>query len=437
MHILLTCAYVAAFVYVIRKWSFFRSDSIKPSWATALFLFKIIAGILLGLIYTYHYTDTKTTDTFKFFNDSKILFQSIHSHPYDFFRMLTGFDDEAPELRSYYERMDAWLNTNLLFNDNRTIIRLNALFHFFSFGYYYIHVVFLNFLSFIGLFSLFKVFESECPERKKELLFFTFLFPSTLFWGSGLLKDGLLLFGMGVLVYQFYFYLKHPEQHRRIVPIVLSFALLSITKLYIIVLLAPGLLTWAIMTKLKFGKPLIYTVAVYFLFFTCAFNFYRILPEYNLAAMLYWKQFNFYGFATSVDSKSLIEIPRLGLDTWSVVKNMPQAFLTTYLRPFFNDIKGNPLVLLSVLENCMIFFATAISLLNYRRPLQKDTGFLWATIFFVITLYILIGLTTPVLGAIVRYKIPALPFLGFVLVSLSKKSGIFTIIDNRISSNGK
>ena len=144
MHILLTCAYVAAFVYIIRKWSFFKSEGIPASWATYLFLFKIVAGVILGLIYTYHYTDPKTTDTFKFFNDSTILFQSIWTHPYDFFRMLTGYDAESEELRSYYLRMDAWLNTNLLFNDNRTIIRLNAIFHFFSLGYYYIHVVFLN-----------------------------------------------------------------------------------------------------------------------------------------------------------------------------------------------------------------------------------------------------------------------------------------------------
>jgi len=429
MHILLTCAYVAAFVYIIRKWSFFKSEGIPAAWPTYLFLFKIVAGVILGLIYTYHYTDPKTTDTFKFFNDSTILFQSIWTHPYDFFRMLTGYDAESEELRSYYLRMDAWLNTNLLFNDNRTIIRLNAIFHFFSLGYYYIHVVFLNFLSFIGLFSLYKVFERELPERKKELLLFTFLLPSTLFWGSGLLKDGLLMFGLGVFLYNFYQFLKFPKEHKRLIPLALSIGLLCITKFYIIVLLTPGIVIWWLSVKLKLSRPAIYVIVGYLLFFTCAFNFYRILPEYNLAAMLYWKQFNFFGYATAVESKSLIDIPRLGLDTWSVLKHAPQAFLTTYLRPFFNDIKGNPLILLSVLENCIIYVITLITIFNFRKPIQNDKGFFWIAILFVMTLYILIGLTTPVLGAIVRYKIPALPFLGFVMVSLSKKSKIFTIID--------
>ncbi len=434
MHILLTCAYVAVFVYIIRKWSFFKSDGIPVAWLTYLFLFKIVAGVILGFIYTYHYTDTKTTDTFKFFNDSTVLFQAIWSHPYDYFRMLTGFDADASELRVYYLRMDAWLNTNLLFNDNRTIIRLNAIFHLFSLGYYYIHVVFLNFLSFIGLFCLFKVFEKECPERKKELLLFTFLLPSTLFWGSGLLKDGLLIFGLGVFIYHFYNYLKSPNPSKHLIPLLLSVGLLSITKFYIIILMAPGLITWWLTTRFKLKRPSIYIFSAYLIFFACAFNFYRILPEYNLTAILYWKQFNFYGFAASVESKSLIEIPRLGLDTWSILKNVPQAFLTTYLRPFFNDVKGNPLVLLSVLENCIIYIVTIIAFLNFRKPIQNDKGFLWIAIIFILTLFILIGLTTPVLGAIVRYKIPALPFLGFVMVSISKKSKIITIIDNRISS---
>ena len=433
MHIILTCAYIAAFVYIIRKWSFLKSDGIPTNWPIYLFLLKIIAGIFLGLLYTYHYTDPKATDTFKFFNDSTILFHSLSNHPYDFFRMLTGFDADAHELRSYYLQMDAWLNTNLLFNDNRTIIRLNAVFHFFSLGFYYIHVVFLNFLSFVGLFCLYKVFANECPERKKELLILTFLFPSTLFWGSGLLKDGLLLFGMGTFIYHFYFYLKNPNQQKRLLPLLLTIGLLSITKFYIIILLAPGLVTWWLVSKLKLARPATYIVAAYLLFFIFAFNFYHVFPEYNLAVMLHWKQFNFYGYAASVESKSLIEIPRLGYDTWSILKNVPHAFFTTYFRPFFNDIHGNPLVLLSVLENCFIFILTGISIFHFRKPLQNDKGFLWIALVFLITLYVLIGLTTPVLGAIVRYKIPALPFLGFVLVSWSKKSKKMITIDGRFS----
>jgi uncharacterized membrane protein YbaN (DUF454 family) len=36
-------------------------------------------------------------------------------------------------------------------------------------------------------------------------------------------------------------------------------------------------------------------------------------------------------------------------------------------------------------------------------------------------MYSLIGLITPVLGAIVRYKVPVLPFLMFILIALWNK----------------
>ena len=432
MHILLTCAYTAIFIYIIRKWSFFRSEGIPSSWPSILFLLKIAAGVFLGLIYTYHYTDTKTTDTFKFFNDSSILFGALRDHPYDFFRMLTGYHDDAPELRKYYLQMDAWLNTNMLFNDNRTIIRLNAVFHFFSLGNYYVHVVLLNFLSMTGLFALYKVFSNECGDRKKELLLLTFMLPSTLFWGSGLLKDGLLIFGMGIFIYHFYYFLKSPGETKRLLPLIVMTGLLSITKFYIIIILAPGLVTWWITARMNLKHSGRYLALVYAVFFIVAFNFYRIVPEYDLAAMLYWKQFNFYGFANSVDSKSLISIPILGLDSWSVIKNIPHAFVTTFFRPFFFDIKGNPLVLLSVTENCILFVITGMAIYNFRKPLQKDKGLFWTAVCFILILYVLIGLTTPVLGAIVRYKIPALPFLGFVLISLSKKPKFIINIEQRI-----
>ena len=115
--------------------------------------------------------------------------------------MLTGIDGKAPELFPYYEQMNSWLNASPVYNDNRTIIRLNAFFRFFSLGHYYVHVVFINFLSFTGLFCLYKSFLNYLPEKKTELLFLTFLMPSMMFWGSGLLKDGLLISGFGIFIY--------------------------------------------------------------------------------------------------------------------------------------------------------------------------------------------------------------------------------------------
>src|SRR6185436_16535568 len=115
-----------------------------------------VSGILLGMVYTFYYTNHQDTDTFKFFEDSKIMFDAIYDRPNDFFRMLTGIDGKSSDLYPYYLKMNSWLNTNPGVNDNKTIVRMNAFFRFFSLGYYYVHVVFLNFFSFVGLFCLYK-----------------------------------------------------------------------------------------------------------------------------------------------------------------------------------------------------------------------------------------------------------------------------------------
>ncbi len=154
MEIFLVVAYVFLFIFILRKAAFFKTEGLPTYFPAAIFVLKVFSGCALGLVYTYYYTDQTTTDTFKFFKDSGILFESMKHHPSDFLRMLTGIGADAPELRPYYEKMNTWLNTDVLFNDNKTVVRINTLFRFFSLGHYYVHVVFVNVISFIGFFNL-------------------------------------------------------------------------------------------------------------------------------------------------------------------------------------------------------------------------------------------------------------------------------------------
>ncbi|MBL0102990.1 MAG: hypothetical protein IPP51_04100 [Bacteroidetes bacterium] len=420
MQIILTITYAVIFLFFIRKFSFFKVEGISPKAPSAIFLIKIAAGICLGLIYTYYYTDIKTTDTFKFFNDSKILYGSLKNSPWDFFRMISGYHADDADLRHYYLQMDSWLNNNMFVNDNRTIIRLNAFFCLFTIGHYYPNVVFLNFLSFSGLFCLYKVFISVLPERKKALLIFTFLFPSVLFWGSGLLKDGLLLFGLGLFLYQFHKLLTDKIDKSRIFFLLIGIAVLFLTKVYVIALLVPALFAWYLSNKLESIKPIYIFLASYLIYFVVAFNVYHIFPEYHLAAILYWKQWNFYGYALLMHSNSLIQIPLLDFNAITVIKYSPNAFANTLLRPSLLDISGNPLQLLAIAENTLILLLLSLPIFFYRKQNKASQNSLFLTAcFLTITLFILIGLITPVLGAIVRYKIPGLPFLGFVLLYLT------------------
>jgi hypothetical protein len=426
MEIILTVTYSILFFYFIRKSSFYKIDN-YPSWLPGIFfLLKCISGILLGIIYTAYYTNHSETDTFKFFTDSKILFDSIYSRPYDFFRMISGIHENDSELLSYYEKMNSWLNRNPFFNDNRTIVRLNAFFRFFSLGYYNVHVIFINFISFTGIFCLYKTFISYCAGNKKELLVLTFLIPSVLFWGSGVLKDGLLLTGFGLLIYCYMLILTKGITRRRATGFISGLIILLMTKVYVIALILPGLFAWWLTYKSTPSKIILIFLGTYLLYFTIAFNIYHFSSDYNLAALIYYKQKNFVDLGI-IQKASMISIPMLECSAASIIKNAPQAFYTTLFRPSFSDVHGNPMILLSAFENLFIIILIVLCILSFNRQ-KKMNAIIMFCIIFIVLLFMLIGLISPILGAIVRYRIVALPCLMFIIVYFYDKNKLLGLL---------
>ena len=71
---------------------------------------------------------------------------------------------------------------------------------------------------------------------------------------------------------------------------------------------------------------------------------------------------------------------------------------------------------LSAFENIAViaFIIIAIIFRKKMNLLQKNTFYF--SLFFAVGLFILIGLTTPVFGAIMRYKIPGLILLLIALL---------------------
>ena len=415
MEVILTTGFAFLFFFIIRGNKFFKTD-FTAAWIPAtFFLVKCLSGILLGLIYKFYYTNHNDTDTFKFFTDSKIMFDSLYSHPKDFIRMFTGIDGKAPELYPYYEKMNSWLNTNLIFNDNKTIIRLNAFFRFFSLGYYNVHVIFINFISFTGLFCLYKAFSFYCPDKKKELFILTFLMPSVLFWGSGLLKDGLLISGFGLLIYSFTLFLNNGFTLKRFAGIAIALLIMLVTKTYVLTIILPGLLAWWISNKRNATTVILTFLGIYALYFTIAFNLYRINLDYNMAALIYYKQKNFIDMG-NIHKATMISFPLIECTAVSIIKNSPAAFCNTLFRPFITDVHGNPMILLSALENILIILLIIVCLISINANRKKLNPIIIFSLIFIFLLFVLIGLISPVLGAMVRYRIVAIPNLLFVLI---------------------
>ena len=195
MELFLSSIYIAFFSWLILKLRFFNVKGISPWIFVFIFGIKLLSALALTIIYTYYYTDRSTADIFKYFDDSKVLFSALHKNPIDYFKMVTGIGADSPHLKHYYLDCNYWYKkyNYLMYNDNRTIIRFNAIVLLFSFGKFFVHNVFMSFLSLIGLMAIYKVFVENFASKKVELLVAIFLLPSVLLWTSGTLKEGLVV----------------------------------------------------------------------------------------------------------------------------------------------------------------------------------------------------------------------------------------------------
>jgi hypothetical protein len=171
---------------------------------------------------------------------------------------------------------------------------------------------------------------------------------------------------------------------------------------------------WCSLTTSKFSILKYLTVLMVFLLL--GLNIHYIFPQYNFVHILVQKQHDFIALSQSVQSGSSIAIQPLGDSFLSLVTNLPMAFYNAMFLPWFFQ-GGSALIRVAGFENLLLLLITVFCL-TMSRFRVKHTPLFWLCVFFFIGIFALTGLTTPVIGAIVRYKVPALPFLVIAAVMM-------------------
>ena len=451
MEYFLTLLYTILFIFIIWKIPFFRADGLSKKTISVIFIIKIFAGIAMSIVYTYYYKDRNTADIFKYFDDSKIMFNALLTKPLDFLSMMTGIGNNSTYYNEhYYKLMNNWYRVfeSNIYNESHTIIRFNALVRIFSFGYYNVHTVFICFLSLTGLTAIYKTAISFIKNKNKELIFGIFLLPGVLFWGSGVMKEGILFFGLGLLIYNFFKIIEKPKLISFLL-VIASGMLILYTKFYVLAIAIPVLIShlWVSIPirnrfiKIPIGitrskqlcirKPdkneyksnnkyvFLKYMIVFIIYIIAGLQLRFINSNYDALDIMVTKQRDFIGLAKFMNSGSLIDIPLLSPNIWSFIIHAPQAFFITMFRPFIFEARSI-LILMAAFENLIILAVLILALLFINiRDINKSI--FWACSFAVSLMFILTGLITPVMGAMVRYKVPALPFLMIMLIMLLDK----------------
>ncbi|MBU0489709.1 MAG: hypothetical protein KKA07_07375 [Bacteroidetes bacterium] len=412
MGILLTILYTALFIFLIYTLGFFRDSGISRRSLTIVFILKILSGFVMFVVYTKYYPDRQTADIFKYYDDSEHIIEALPDAPWDYVRMVTGIGENSSDLEKYYVKMNHWHQEyeSNLYNDSHIIIRFNAIARLFSFGVFHVHTIIMCFLSLFGLVALYRAFIPFFRNRLGVLFIGVFLLPSVIFWGSGVLKEGLLIFFMGMMIYHFFKTCSSKISFWSVFWIAASTFMMFYLKFYVLAMLIPGLIAWFWTSMTSNRKLVLKFVIVYFAYLGCSFLVKYGIPEYDPYWIIYVKQRDFLGLAQEMQSGSMVPYLKLSSDPLNILFAVPHSLFIVFIYPhIFQPFSA--LNFVAAVEN--LFLSGMIVFVLIFRQKWKNIPIkpLLFAICFVLGLYALTGLTTPVAGAIVRYKVPALPFL--------------------------
>ncbi len=416
-----TLFWVVLFLGVIKYGGFFRNTPFIGFRTLAfLFLFKCFSGLAFILAYTLYF-DPDTADFLSFFRQGKVMFSAVHENPMDYLKMLTGISSRQEHLEVYYSEIGHWYRPwdSPLYNDNRVLIRFNALVHLFSFGYLHVHNVVLNFVSFAGLVGIYHFAINFSPREKAQwLLGGIVLMPSVLFWASGIIKEGLLMgiFGLWLFMVHRVFYQKKITLWNTAALAFVTF-MFTLLKPYVLFLFIPCLLAFYFSLKRKFQNPSVVFLSVTLISGLLALGIGQVFPQYDIIELLARKQNHSVLYSLHVEAGSIIEVRHLQARFSEIAAFAPKALINVFFRPHLLD-SSSPLIVMSAIENLFIKFITIVLLIKAIKN-KGLPPIAWMGLLFTLLFFTFIGISTQVYGSLVRYKVPALPFLWIAFITVT------------------
>ncbi len=296
--------------------------------------------------------------------------------------------------------------------------RFSALVRLFSFGVYHVHTVFASFLSLIGLVALYKALIASLPGMGRLLIAGIFLWPSVLFWGSAPIKEALLFLGLGLFLLNAFKLMNGPMHWTGWVALLIGILLQLVLKSYVLLTLLPGLMAlWCCrrtgdrMALQKFGA--VYLTCIVIVLLSPVVD-----PSLDVLHLIQMKQQDMLGVVRLTDPGSYVASTALTPDLDSFIAQAPHALYLTFLSPLTTWNIG-AMGAIGAMENLLLVLLLPAALL-LRRPLHEiDLPLLFFCAGFCMLLGMLIGWTTPVVGALMRYRVPLLSFYAIALLLIA------------------
>ncbi|MCO5259350.1 MAG: hypothetical protein M9916_04330 [Crocinitomicaceae bacterium] len=477
--IIYTIFFFLVIIAMLRYVKSFQIPSGSPWLMPIGFAIKFGVGLVFLYVYSYHYgVGELTADASAFMHDSKVLNGVFYHSPKAYMQFLLGLDNHDLVCQ-YLGDTEQWDSQGVKwFNDARNVLRLHSVIHFFSFGQQAIHLMVLSLISILGT-RLMVVALAPFVQLSINLAFFAvLLMPNVLFWSSGILKEPIVIFSIGLFMYGI---LGNFALKKKVVLLVIAFIFLLGMKPYILLCAIPAIATYLLFSYLKNLKLAVIVLSI------GVFGSLMLLltpPLKPVVDKLSFQQFDFinigkggvfaradtciyiiYGenmpfvivndvdstvyltkavegdyihpenkkdkkrclIPANIDGKpwkmyydgefsgSYVEVTPIQESGSQLIKNIPEALGNVFLRPYPSDPPHSMLKYFTIIESWGLLALFLMSITVFRRRLtRKELNVVMAMVVFSLVLALLIGWTTPVIGAIVRYKMPIQLVMMFI-----------------------
>lgn len=406
LNYLLFAVYLVVLCWLLLRVPFIKNAGINSKVLLGLFLIKIVAGIAIGWVAIHVYGPGN--DYWDLNDEAWIEYRLLVTDPAKYFSNIFTSDYEGGYTGIFSSFNSYW-------NDLRgnIIIKLVSIFNIFSRGDYYINSLFFNFIIFFGHIILYRLFIKVFPGKQLWVIIGCFLLPSTLYFVSGIHKDGLVFLLQAVLIYSVYQSLsKNRFTVKRVSLVLLSLLLLFLVRNFIVLALLPALFAWILSAKTKWNTALTF-IGVYLLSGLLFFGISSVNAKIDLPAIIVKKQADYMGLRPGATQ---IELAPLQPSLKSFISNAPQAIGHILLLPY----PGQQPASLLPFSFELFFYLFLFLRLHFFMKKQYAIGdkpFLFFILFFTFTIFLFIGYTVPNIGALVRYRSLYFPLLITPLIA--------------------
>ncbi|HWB65055.1 MAG TPA: hypothetical protein VG603_16165 [Chitinophagales bacterium] len=428
---LLMPIYLSAFYLIGHQIvAFNRKNPLYKTYYIRGLTYKLLGSLGFAFIYLFYY---KGGDSISFFYTVHPLFGLFFTDPGIYFKFVFSIKTLYPiEAVSYVAQHGVFYL--LRGTPTLTTIRIASILDLFCMNSYLSLCLMFAFISFQFQWRVFKLITSAYPMLHKQLFTAFMIIPSVIFWGSGLSKDSIML---GSIMLFFYCYYNVVILRRGIVK-------------YIVVLFITGFLMALIRGFILFVLVpclMLMTVTYYRNFISSSLMRFLFGPL-MIAGAIGGSVLFLRGVGSEVQSYKLESLQQKaeGFKSWheylgetqggsayslggdvvytpsGIMRQAPLALIITLFGPFVWQIRS-PVMLLSGVESLVFLYVTVRMLANKRiyslGGILIRNHLIVFCVPFVIILGVAIGLTSFNYGALVRYKIPILPFFATALIIIN------------------